>query len=127
MKAETPHTIADLWNEADGLIRLSIPHIEKLASPDYRVNEERRPIYAQQLASCNERLQSLRQQLLDSGDHDRAQDGRHVSLAFEGNGIVSVDVAAIVRCNSDDLRNLAARAKFTAWESEHRENEASNR
>jgi hypothetical protein len=67
--------------------------------------------------------QALRAELLEQGDHDRAQDGRHVSMTFEGDGIVSVDVAAIVRCNASDLRNLAARANFMAWELEQQQRE----
>ena len=63
-------TIAELWHEADGIIRLSIPHLEKLASPDYQVNEDMRPIYAEQLTSCNERLQELRQQLVELCDNE---------------------------------------------------------
>jgi len=46
----------EVWKEMDSIIRLSIPHIEKLASPDYRVDEAMRPIYANQLAECKEVL-----------------------------------------------------------------------
>ena len=67
---------------------------------------------------------ALRATLLEQGDHDRAQDGRHVSMTFEGDGIVRVDLAAPVRCNADDLKNFAARANFLAWELEQRQREA---
>lgn len=118
MKTETPHTIAELWHEADGLIRLLIPHLEKLVSPDYQVNDHLRQIYAEQLARCNERLQELRQQLLDKCESEY------------GLKVVKV-VGAMVWHDSKKVgwnnpKNYGSAWLFMDWELEQRENEAQN-
>lgn len=114
---------AELWHEADGLIRLSIPHLEKLVSPDYQVNDHLRQIYAEQLAICNERLQELRQQLVKS-----CKDGHGLSIEDGGDilRIVRDRLHFVTACGAYHARNEGSAWLFMGWELEQRENEAQN-
>ena len=125
-------TIAELWKEADGLIRLSIPHLEKLASPDYQVNEEMRPFYTNQLASCNERLKYLRQQLVERckifrGHFDKLENRIRFGITVFQTETVSMTTPEGhgMPLNANDLMELSAICAFWAWEIEQREKEAS--
>jgi hypothetical protein len=120
-------SISDLWAEFS-MHQRSALNVETLANVQRAEKGKRAKVLAAKMDDRAKELrgwaENVRATLLEQGDHDKAQDGRHASMTFEGDGIVRVDIAAPVRCNADDLRNLAARANFLAWEMEQRQREA---
>lgn len=112
----------EVWEVADYLIRLSIPHLEKLASPDYIVNKERRPIYKVQLANCRKSLEMLRRVLLERCFEEH---GLHIVTMKDGRLFIGPDSGTW-----GDLEGMLAEPKmardvgsafyFLAWELEQR-------
>lgn len=128
-------TIAELWKEAEFLIELTIPHYEGLANPNNRVNEERRPIYVEGLAKCKDKLESIRQQLLERLDLIKVNtpNNRHAYMLFGFTGANDEAISFIPRNDNDgefmptieQCNELSAMFAFCAWELEQREKEAS--
>jgi hypothetical protein len=106
----TTATIAELWDEFDGIIRLSIPHLDKLSSHEYSVDDARRPEYARQLKQCNERLAELRDQLLKRREPP-------LPVCVDENGVGHADPFRILEYH----REMSAWHAFIAWELEQRQ------
>jgi hypothetical protein len=118
----TTTTIAQLWGEFDGLIRLSIPHLTKLASPAYNVDAALRPEYEQQLKQCNERLAELRDQLIELCEKDYAIEIREVKSMKEGIvHKVFCSERGRIYFTEDESRDYGAAWMFMAWELEQRQ------
>jgi len=105
-------TITELWHEADGLIRLSMPLLAKLVDPHYNLDEANRPEYRRQLDECNERLSELRKQLLALV--------KPWFIWFDNGDIFSMPPNLPHQPTTDELRRYAAACLFAAWEIEQR-------
>lgn len=120
MKPETPATIAGLWHEADGLIRLSIPQLEKLTHPNYKGNEDMRPIFQEQLVWSMDKLQAIRQQLVERCKNDHG-------LSIEDGGdllrIIRDRIHFVTVCGADHARNEGSAWLFMDWELQQRQRE----
>ena len=126
-------TIAELWKEAEFLIELTIPHLEGLANPKNRVNEERRPIYVEGLAKCKDKLESLRQQLVDRCASVSDREGCYTEFVIRGNTLKAViylpnnsRFSGSRKDDANSAREMGCAYLFWAWELEQREKEASN-
>jgi len=120
-------TIAELWKEADYLIELTIPHLEGLTNPNNRVNEERRPYYISQLAKCKEKLESLRQQLLERCRKVQAEglEREYTTFGIDGFIISEQSFEGVRIDNTNSAKEMGCAYLFWAWELEQREKEAS--
>jgi hypothetical protein len=124
LEATATATIAELWDEFDGLVRLSIPHLAKLVSPAYNVDAARRPEYEQQLKQCNERLAEIRDQLIERCAVVPDQDGDPTTFLFAcgGDRLATEPCGILDRIdNIETAREISAAYAFWAWELEQRQ------
>ena len=111
--------IHEVWEVADYLIRLSIPHLEKLASPDYIVNEDRRPIYKVQLESSRKSLEMLRRVLLE-----RCKREYSMWIAYLwGRYGINVGKTMLTFLHPGEVESWAAVLSFMAYELERQTKE----